>query len=118
MKKYLALLLTLVLVVAVSVMAVSAATEDIDFTAGGIVSAVCPRCGGEKVDWLPLTKTLIDTWAGNYDTANGTHYYVEWPMAIGMAAHMKRYERCNTCGGSGHIECPDCDGEGKSYKSY
>jgi len=76
MKKYLALLLTLVLVVAVSVMAVSAATGDIDFSAGGTVSAVCPHCGGEKVDWLPLTKTQIDTWDGNYSTANGTHYYV------------------------------------------
>ena len=77
MKKYLALLLTLVLVVAVSVMAVSAATGDIDFSAGGTVSAVCPHCGGDsEVQWLPLTKTQIDSWDGNYSTANGTHYYV------------------------------------------
>ena len=77
MKKYLALLLTLVLVVAVSVMTVSATTEDIDFSAGGTVSAVCPHCGGEeKIAWLPLTQELATTWAGDYDPANGTHYYV------------------------------------------
>lgn len=83
MKKYLALLLTLVLVVAVSVMAVSAATEDIDFSAGGTVSAVCPHCGGDnKVEWLPLTQELVNDWydstskTHDYSLAEGTHYYL------------------------------------------
>lgn len=77
MKKYLALLLTLVLVIAVSVMAVSATTEDIDFSAGGTVSAVCPHCGGEeKVAWLPLTNALVTEWATDYTKATGTHYYL------------------------------------------
>ena len=87
MKKYLALLLTLALVVAVSVMAVSATTDDIDFSAGTTVEAVCPHCGGEeKVQWLPLTQTVIDTWAGSYNPASGTHYYVaEETITLGKA---------------------------------
>ena len=77
----------------------------------------CRRCGGEGEISCPKNGQMnLPFWSFQYE--NGTHYYVEWPMAIGMAAHMKRYERCNTCGGSGHIECPDCDGKGKSYKSY
>lgn len=77
----------------------------------------CRRCGGEGEISCPKDGQMnLPYWRFQYE--NGTHYYVEWPMAIGMAAHMKRYERCNTCGGSGHIECPDCEGEGKSYKSY
>lgn len=83
MKKYLALLLTLVLVIAVSVMAVSATTEDIDFSAGGTVSAVCPHCGGDnEVQWLPLTQELVNGWydssskTHDYSLAEGTHYYL------------------------------------------
>ncbi len=78
---------------------------------------ICKRCGGDGEISCPKNGQMnLPYWSFQYD--NGTHYYVEWPMAMGMAAHMKRYERCKTCGGSGHIECPDCDGEGKSYKSY
>ena len=77
----------------------------------------CRRCGGDgELDCPNNGRGNFPQWEFQYK--NGIHYYVEWPMAMGIAAHMKRYERCKACGGSGHIECPDCDGEGKSYKSY
>ena len=96
---------------------VSCGDEQISITVKQDGWSKCRRCGGEGEISCPKKGQMnLPYWSFQYK--NGTHYYVEWPMAIGMAAHMKRYERCNTCGGSGHIECPDCDGEGKSYKSY
>lgn len=96
---------------------VSCGDEQISITVKQDGWSKCRRCGGEGEISCPKNGQMnLPYWSFQYE--NGTHYYVEWPMAIGMAAHMKRYERCNTCGGSGHIECPDCDGEGKSYKSY
>lgn len=96
---------------------VSCGDEQVSITVKQDGWSKCRRCGGEGEISCPKNGQMnLPYWSFQYE--NGTHYYVEWPMAIGMAAHMKRYERCNTCGGSGHIECPDCDGEGKSYKSY
>lgn len=96
---------------------VSCGDEQVSITVKQDGWSKCRRCGGEGEISCPKNSQMnLPYWSFQYE--NGTHYYVEWPMAIGMAAHMKRYERCNTCGGSGHIECPDCDGEGKSYKSY
>lgn len=96
---------------------VSCGDEQVSITVKQDGWSKCRRCGGEGEISCPQNGQMnLPYWSFQYE--NGTHYYVEWPMAIGMAAHMKRYERCNTCGGSGHIECPDCDGEGKSYKSY
>ena len=98
-------------------MYVSCGDEQVSITVKQDGWSKCRRCGGEGEISCPKNGQMnLPYWSFQYE--NGTHYYVEWPMAIGMAAHMKRYERCNTCGGSGHIECPDCDGEGKSYKSY
>lgn len=96
---------------------VSCGDEQVSITVKQDGWSKCRRCGGEgKISCPKNGQMNLPYWSFQYE--NGTHYYVEWPMAIGMAAQMKRYERCNTCGGSGHIECPDCDGEGKSYKSY
>lgn len=96
---------------------VSCGDEQVSITVKQDGWSKCRRCGGEGEISCPKNGQMnLPYWSFQYE--NGTHYYVEWPMAIGMAAHMKRYKRCNTCGGSGHIECPDCDGEGKSYKSY
>lgn len=96
---------------------VSCGDEQVSITVKQDGWSKCRRCGGDGEISCPKNGQMnLPYWSFQYE--NGTHYYVEWPMAIGMAAHMKRYERCNTCGGSGHIECPDCDGEGKSYKSY
>ena len=96
---------------------VSCGDEQVSITVKQDGWSKCRRCGGDGEISCPKNGQMnLPYWSFQYE--NGTHYYVEWPMAIGMAAHMKRYERCNTCGGSGYIECPDCDGEGKSYKSY
>lgn len=96
---------------------VSCGDEQVSITVKQDGWSKCRRCSGEGEISCPQNGQMnLPYWSFKYE--NGTHYYVEWPMAIGMAAHMKRYKRCNTCGGSGHIECPDCDGEGKSYKSY
>jgi len=50
--------------------------QDIDFSAGGVVSAVCPHCKGEAVDWLPLTQEVATAWGKTFDASNGTHYYL------------------------------------------
>ena len=56
-------------------------TQDIDFSAGGTVSAVCPHCKGEAVNWLPLTQAVVDSWGVSggtvdYPKSRDTHYYV------------------------------------------
>ena len=96
---------------------VSCGDEQVSITVKQDGWSKCRRCGGDgELDCPNNGRGNFPQWEFQYK--NGIHYYVEWPMAMGIAAHMKRYERCKACGGSGYIECPDCDGEGKSYKSY
>lgn len=96
---------------------VSCGDEQVSITVKQDGWSKCRRCGGEGEISCPKNGQMnLPYWSFQYE--NGTHYYVEWPMAIGMAAHMKRYERCNTCGGDGHIECSVCDGKGKYKVSY
>lgn len=96
---------------------VSCGDEQVSITVKQDGWSKCRRCGGDgELDCPNNGRGNFPQWVFQYE--NGIHYYIEWPMAMGIAAHMKRYERCKTCGGSGYIECPDCDGEGKSYKSY
>ena len=77
-KRILGILLVLVALVALCVISVSA--EDVAFpTDGTSKAAPCQHCDGKTVTWLPLTQDVADEWRaaeGNYDPANGTHYYV------------------------------------------
>lgn len=96
---------------------VSCGDEQVSITVKQDGWSKCRRCGGDgELDCPNNGRGNFPQCVFQYE--NGIHYFVEWPMAMGIAAHMKRYEICNACRGSGHVECPDCDGEGKSYKSY
>ena len=71
-KKIFGILLALTLVCALCVVAVSAAETDIDFSAGGTVNATCQHCHA-KVDWLPFTQAVSDTWGTDYNPASAHH---------------------------------------------
>ena len=64
-----------VLVALLAAIPLSVSAADVDFFSGGTPSGYCDYCK-KTVTWQPLTQELVNTWAGNYSTANGIHYYV------------------------------------------
>lgn len=68
----------------------------------------CATCNGEGEIPCPNEgRSSYPQWAFLYE--DGIHYLVYYPWAMGVASSMKKYEICKTCGGSGYVDCHDCD---------